>query len=608
MSAPRCTIIIPTFNRAGLLQETLASLNAEPDQNFDVIVVSDGEDAALRSLAQSIHAPFPLTWIFHAHNRGQAAARNTGAAAATGEFLLFLDDDTPAAPDLLTRHIAHHLSAAPQRRLAVVGKVVELRRAPRTLPTDKFLDDFRRRDLEAYADCLCATGPDSIGAAVETTLAFGLNCSVRRTAFLASGGFREALRVTDEDNELGLRLYLSGVEAVYEPEAIVFHNGDKDLTAYLKRCWSASGHQDHRRVFDLGERTSQTRRLIAPHHGYLLDRFLARCAWHASSPLTALAGYLERAANRFGARPLVAAWSRTAQPAAYWSSVKAAGGTLRQLRSVAGAPRCALMLHSIADPQSAEEAAYYLSPQRFHIFMRRFQQAGYTTASIAQWLQGELRRNQVLLTFDDGYDDLYDQLLPLVLQHRYTPVIFLVADRIGSSNLWDQANGLRARNLLTLDQIRELQRHGVEFGSHTLTHPWLPSLSDHDLERELRDSKAKLEDLLGVEVSTFAYPYGGVDRRVRSAVAAAGYKLAFTTLPGTNLWNDPLCQNRADINDNCSLRDFNTALRTGYGFRQSLSVRLQHLEQQLPTRTLRAAARGARRMGHHARLLFSAKK
>ncbi|MGB6194692.1 MAG: polysaccharide deacetylase family protein, partial [Terracidiphilus sp.] len=146
------------------------------------------------------------------------------------------------------------------------------------------------------------------------------------------------------------------------------------------------------------------------------------------------------------------------------------------------------------------------------------------------------------------------------------------------------------------------------FGSHTLTHPWLPSLSDHDLQRELCDSKAKLEDLLGVEVSSFAYPYGGVDRRVRSAVAAAGYKLAFTALPGSNLWNDPLCQNRADINDNCSRRDFTTALRTGYGFTQSLSMRLQHLEQQLPTRALRTAARGTRRMGHHARRLFSPQK
>ncbi len=608
MTAPLCTVVIPTCNRPDLLKETLASLCAQLELNFDVIVVSDGEDAALRSLAQSFQPPFSISWLFHAQNRGQAAARNTGAAAATGEILLFLDDDTPAAPDLIARHLARHHSVDPHRRLAVVGNVVELRREPLIKPTDKFLQEFRKRDLEIYANLTGATGPDSIGPAVETTLAFGLNCSIRRTVFLAGGGFREALRVTDEDSELGLRLYLAGVEAVYEPDAVVFHNGTKDLAAYLKRCWSASGSQDLYRVFDLGEKSAQTRRLVEPHYGYILDRLISHFSWRASSPLLAVAGLLERAANRTAARPFVAAWSRTAQPAAYWSAVKATGYTLHQLKSVAGAPRCALMLHSVASPQSQEEASYYIAPQRFRRLMQRFHSSGYKTATIAQWLTGDLPRKHLLLTFDDGYDDLYEHLLPLVLQHSYTPVIYLVADRIGASNIWDQASGLRARNLLTLAQIREMQKYGVEFGSHTLTHPSLPTLSDRDLHREIHDSKTKLEDLLGVEISSFAYPYGAVDRRVRAAVAAAGYKVAFTTRPGTNFWNDPLCQNRADINNHTSARDFTTALRTGYGFTQSLSMRLQHFEQQLPTRALRSAARNLRGLGHHARVLISRQK
>ncbi len=240
--------------------------------------------------------------------------------------------------------------------------------------------------------------------------------------------------------------------------------------------------------------------------------------------------------------------------------------------------------------------------------MSRFHASGYRTTTVAEWLQGNLPRKHVLLTFDDGYDDLYEHLLPLVIQHRYSPVIYLVADRIGASNVWDQAKGLRARNLLTLNQIREMQKHGAEFGSHTLTHPWLPDLSDLDLQREVRDSKTKLEDLLGVEVSSFAYPSGGVNSRVRDAVSDAGYKAAFTIHAGMNRSNDPLLQNRADINDNTSLLDFATALRTGYGFAHFLSTRLQHLEQQLPTRALRAAAHATRRLGHHTRRFFSSEQ
>jgi len=232
--------------------------------------------------------------------------------------------------------------------------------------------------------------------------------------------------------------------------------------------------------------------------------------------------------------------------------------------------------------------------------MRWFHRAGYQTASLDQWLRDAVPDKHVLLTFDDGYDDLYEHLLPLVIQHQYKPLIFLVADRIGQSNVWDQASGLRARNLLTLEQIREMQGCGVDFGSHTLTHPWLPDVPDAQLHREVRDSKHRLEDLLGVEITSFAYPYGGVDMRVRSAVQAAGYKAAFTIQPGLNWWNDPLCQRRADVNDYTSLAGFLSQLRTGQTPQGRLSLQLRSLEENMPTGALRRAIRGFRGLGHAA--------
>jgi peptidoglycan/xylan/chitin deacetylase (PgdA/CDA1 family) len=81
------------------------------------------------------------------------------------------------------------------------------------------------------------------------------------------------------------------------------------------------------------------------------------------------------------------------------------------------------------------------------------------------------------------------------------------------------------------------------------------------------DSKHRLEDLLGAEMISFAYPYGEVDRRVRSAVSDAGYKLAFTAIFGVNWWNDPLCQRRAEVNDKTGLGDFMRKLRYGRRFR-----------------------------------------
>jgi len=306
-----------------------------------------------------------------------------------------------------------------------------------------------------------------------------------------------------------------------------------------------------------------------------------------------VASLLEHATNGTGSRLLFGAWARICRQAEYWSGVKAAGCTADMLKQVAGEPACALALHSISAPQSSEERTYYLSPTRFHRCMHWLKESGYESASAAEWLHGDVGKNRILLTFDDGYDDLYSQLLPATVQFRLKPIVFLVADRTGTTNVWDHTRGLRRRDLLTLDQIREMQRYGVEFGSHTLTHPWLPGVSDDDLRREVGDSKRRIEDVLGMPVTTFAYPFGGVDQRVRGAVAAAGYALAFTTRPGLNWWGDPLCLNRAEVSETDTFLDFALKLRSGYSVRQWLATRIHALETELPTRTLRT---GVRRM------------
>jgi peptidoglycan/xylan/chitin deacetylase (PgdA/CDA1 family) len=86
--------------------------------------------------------------------------------------------------------------------------------------------------------------------------------------------------------------------------------------------------------------------------------------------------------------------------------------------------------------------------------------------------------------------------------------------------------------LLDEAEARSLAASGMELGSHSLTHPDLRGLDDRALEREVRESKAAVEELTGRPCRTFAYPYGLHDERVTQAVEAAGYELAFTWLPG----------------------------------------------------------------------------
>ena len=594
---PECSVIIATWQRADLLRSTLQSIAWQSYRDFEVIVICDGEDATICLLARELELEYPIRWLFHPQNLGQSAARNTGAREASGEILLFLDDDVDADSGLIARHLDHHATVDGAYRLAVAGRIAENRREPLVQSTDKYLQEAWEHTLETFATQLTAPGVASIGEDVERALSFGLNCSIQRSVFLNNGGFSEAIRITNEDMELGLRLYREGVRFVYESRAVVTHRNTKHLTTYFRRCWSAGGEVDVYRVFELGQKNPQTQKLASMHHGYWLNRLTARICYHSSKSLRTLAKQLEEGTNRSGSRLLFGAWARTSQQGEYWSNVKAAGCTLERLKSVVGPSRRAMMLHSICEPQSQEEATYYIAPRRFHRLMHWFRATGYKTATTAKWLQEEMTKKHVLLTFDDGYDDLYDELLPVVIEHGYTPIIYLVADRIGSSNVWDQRKGLRARNLLTIEQIREMQKYGVEFGSHTLTHPWLPDLTDAQLRREVGDSKHRLEDLLGVEVASFAYPSGGVDRRVRSSVADAGYKLAFTTLPGLNWFNDPLCQRRAEVNDQTSVLDFISQLRTGLRFVSSISERLRSLENDMPTKPLRSIVGGLRGIG-----------
>lgn len=93
---------------------------------------------------------------------------------------------------------------------------------------------------------------------------------------------------------------------------------------------------------------------------------------------------------------------------------------------------------------------------------------------------------------------------------------------------------------MTWDQVREMARAGIEFGSHTVSHPILTQLDDAALERELVESRTTIAEMTGQPVNIFAYPDGGpkaFDTRVIAAVQRAGYQLGLAYIPGPNYLN-----------------------------------------------------------------------
>ena len=141
----------------------------------------------------------------------------------------------------------------------------------------------------------------------------------------------------------------------------------------------------------------------------------------------------------------------------------------------------------------------------------------------------------VSITFDDGYQDFYDNAFPVLRTYNFPSTVFLVSDLVGKENLWDSQGRER---LLHWDSILEMKDAGVIFGSHSKTHPFLSKLSGKELGDEVRDSKIILEERLKNPVDFFCYPNGDYNNRVLETVATAGYKGAVTTKRGLIHRND----------------------------------------------------------------------
>lgn len=184
-----------------------------------------------------------------------------------------------------------------------------------------------------------------------------------------------------------------------------------------------------------------------------------------------------------------------------------------------------LMYHGVAQaPEDPNQLC--VTPERFASQMAWLERRGLRGVGIAELVNATRagrHRGLVGITFDDGYASVLDAALPLLRRHGFRATAFIITERLGGSNDWDEGPSFP---LLTVDGVRELARAGIEIGSHSATHPRLAGLSPGRLRDEIRQSRARLAGLLGAEVPGFAYPYGSMDVAARGAVRDAGYDYA----------------------------------------------------------------------------------
>ncbi len=163
------------------------------------------------------------------------------------------------------------------------------------------------------------------------------------------------------------------------------------------------------------------------------------------------------------------------------------------------------------------KSRWYLSPANFEAQLAYLAENGYHTVTLAAYLDAEskgvpLPGKPVILTFDDGYRDAYEAAFPLLKKYGMIGTFFVVTGVVG-----DPA-------YLTWDQIETMHLAGMEFGAHTVHHPFLTRLSPLRAYWEIWKSRLDLEVHLNVRIDSFAYPYNDHNKAVIALVRLAGFR------------------------------------------------------------------------------------
>ena len=193
-----------------------------------------------------------------------------------------------------------------------------------------------------------------------------------------------------------------------------------------------------------------------------------------------------------------------------------------------------LMYHHVADAPLGEIPSRYLyvSASRFRRQMQTLKRLGYIGCSIENlrpYLRGKKTGKVVGITFDDGYQNVHRNALPVLVECGFTATTYFVSRQIGGSNAWD-AGYMPYEPCMDLQDLWEWSKMGQEVGGHTRNHPRLTDLAAAEVSDEIAGCRRDLQEMTGQAVDAFSYPFGSHDEAIVGIVGEAGYTTATTTV------------------------------------------------------------------------------
>lgn len=226
-------------------------------------------------------------------------------------------------------------------------------------------------------------------------------------------------------------------------------------------------------------------------------------------------------------------------------------------------PRFTILMYHSVNPNHP----FSILPNEFEQQIK-FLVSNYQVLPLKDFLN--FNENSLAITFDDGYEDNFYYALPILKKYN-CPATFFICTGFVTEKIDITRKGVyRGLKPLSVNQVKEMKKEGMDFGSHTHTHPILSKISLEEAKKEIHKSKIILENILGDEVKVFAYPQGQINtfnKDIISILKEEKFQMACSTIWGSNIKNtNPFIIRRIRIDKEDTLKDFQHKIEGDWNF------------------------------------------